>query len=346
MGLFDRFRRRRRTLSSNFSSYRNPRLSTRKPFEPKGEVKARSSGLLQRLIRYFKIALVLALFLGMVYTLFFTDVFEIQKINVTGDSDTLEEQNALNTNLQQYLGKNLLTLNVPQIETDLLKEYPYLQTLDVRRDFFHTLTVVLKTYPSVANVRVDYEDGSQQFFVINEEGYISGTGISNESLLTIVMDVTSTDAQLPSTAETAKETTTESTTSSTGGTPVDSSSTESSAQTPTEEPAPFTSSRFELNEELIPKETLELLLDTSKDFTGKFNMQILEIHYLKQARELHLLTERHFTVWIDLTQDINIQLTKLKKSLTTLNIYEANLDYIDLRISGQNGEKVIYRLNE
>lgn len=334
MGLFDRFKRRRRTLSSNFSSYRNPKISTRKPFEPKGEARPRATGFFAKLVRWLKIAATLTLVIGFFYALFFTDLFEIQKINVTGGSDTLEEQNALNTTLQENLGKNLLTLNVPQIEATLLKDYPYLKTLDVRRDFFHTLTVVLETYPSVANVRVDYEDGSQQFFVINEEGYISGTGISNESLTTIVMDVTSTDATLPDTEEILPPETGDATELTDASEPTDAAEPES------------THHNYELNEELIAKGTLETLLETSKDFTGKFNMQILEIHYLKQARELHLLTERHFNVWIDLTQDINIQLTKLKKSLTSLNIYEANIDYIDLRISGQNGEKVIYRLNE
>lgn len=324
MGLLDRFKRRRKTHSANFSSYRNPRVSTRKPFEPKGEARPRRTGFFARLLRSLKIAAVLSAVIGLFYVLFFTNLFEIQKINVEGSSDTLEEQSALNTTLQENLGKNLLTVNVPQIEAALLEQYPYLQTLDVRRDFFHTLTVVLGTYPSVANVRVDYDDGTQQFFVINEEGYISGTGISDQSLPTIVMDVTSTDATLPGTKTTLP--------------PADAvtESTETVATKPD----------YTLNQELIDKTTLDTLLQTAKDFTGKFNMQIVEIHYLKQARELHLLTERHFSVWLDLTEDINLQLTKLKKSLTSLNIYEANLNYIDLRISGQNGEKVIYRLNE
>jgi len=32
--------------------------------------------------------------------------------------------------------------------------------------------------------------------------------------------------------------------------------------------------------------------------------------------------------------------------MTTINIYDAPIEYIDLRISGQNGEKVIYKLSE
>ena len=34
---------------------------------------------------------------------------------------------------------------------------------------------------------------------------------------------------------------------------------------------------------------------------------------------------------------------KLKKSLVKLDIYTATLEYIDLRIAGTNGDKIIYK---
>ena len=37
------------------------------------------------------------------------------------------------------------------------------------------------------------------------------------------------------------------------------------------------------------------------------------------------------------------QFDKLKKGLPRLNIYEIDLLYIDLRISGINGEKIIFK---
>ncbi len=102
--------------------------------------------------------------------------------------------------------------------------------------------------------------------------------------------------------------------------------------------------KLELNTQLIPQEELQVLLQIAEDFEGKFNMKVLETRYLKCAREVHLLTERNFSVWVDLTQPIENQLSKLKKALTEINIYEDPLLYIDLRISGQSGEKVIYKL--
>lgn len=192
------------------------------------------------------------------------------------------------------------------------------------RDFFHTVTVKLETYTKTANIEVRFEDGTIQYYTVNELGYIASLGQEENELPTIVMDVTSVDLELPT--ETEEE-------------PSDEGITE---EVPTVPEMPS----WAINEELVEKDILESLLQTTLDFEGKFDMQVKEIHYLKQARELHLYTERDFYVWIDLTEDTTLQLTKLKKTLSVLNIYEAPLDYIDLRISGQNGEKVIYKLLE
>jgi hypothetical protein len=177
---------------------------------------------------------------------------------------------------------------------------------------------------------MEFDDGSTEYYVVNEQGYIASIGTTLQDLPLIVMDVTGTDVDLP-VAEVE--------------TPAEETPTEESTEESSEEPAPSTHPS-EINQEILPKETLTTLLETVTSFEGKFNMQILEIRYLKRARELHLYTERLFSVWIDLGQDVNLQLEKLKKSLTEINIYTLPLEYIDLRISGQNGEKVIYKLVE
>ncbi len=78
-------------------------------------------------------------------------------------------------------------------------------------------------------------------------------------------------------------------------------------------------------------------------FTEKFGMKAPTVIYKKTEKEVHLKTERNFLVWIDLTQDIEKQLFKLKRALPKLNIYEESLEYIDLRVSGKTGEKVIFK---
>jgi hypothetical protein len=48
-------------------------------------------------------------------------------------------------------------------------------------------------------------------------------------------------------------------------------------------------------------------------------------------------------VWLDMQKPIEEQLKKLKKALVKLDIYTESLEYIDLRISGTNGDKIIYK---
>ena len=272
-----------------------------------------------RFLWYFKIFAGLAAILGLLYFLFLTSALEIQNIDVKGEADTSQEQTAIKAELQQYLGDNLLMFDVSGQEKALLSKYGYLKTLDIDRDFFHTISVTVETYPPVANVRIEFENNTSQYYVINEHGFIASIGTNLENLPMIVMDVTGTNMDIPMAEESPVE--------------------------PVEAPVEAVDTMpDEINEELIPEDVLKTLLETADSFEGKFDMEVLEIAYLKRARELHLFTERYFSVWIDLTQDVPLQLAKLKKALTEIDIYGAPLEYIDLRISGQNGEKVIYKL--
>lgn len=336
MGLFSVFKRKRRTSLASFTSYKSTRLSSRKPFTPKvraiGAPKDRASRRRSekagRFFWYGKFFLGLVGLLGLLYVLFISAAFEIQSIEVKGEADTAQEQSAIKEELQQYLGDNLLLFDGSSQEKSLLSTYTYLKTLEIDRDFFHTISVTVETYPPVANVRMEFDNGTDQYFVINEHGFIASIGTSLENLPLIVMDVTGTDMDIPQADETSVE---------------ELAVVEEIAVVEEEKPDTMPD---QINEELISQETLTMLLETAENFEGKFDMEILEIYYLKRARELHLYTERYFSVWIDLTQDVSLQLTKLKKALTEIDIYTAPLEYIDLRISGQNGEKVIYKLGE
>ncbi len=314
MGLFSRFRKlkSRRTFKAGFRDYHSGFIQKRTPIKVRSTDSAVAPKLNRReqkqSNRFRRVVGVIALILGIgafIYGLVFTSWFEIRTLDIQGDAQTLNEQAGVQSYLEAYLGDNLIWFSSNKHEQTLLKKYPYLQSVKIRRLPFHTLRAALITFELKANVQMNFEDGQTQFYIVNELGYISSIGNQDESLPTVVMDVTGTDIQLPKEKESA----------------------------------------FKINEELIDPAQLDTLLATKKEFEGKFNMQVLQIQYLKRARELHLLTERQFTVWIDLTQPIDIQLAKMKKAMTKLNIYEAPLQYIDLRISGQNGEKVIYKLN-
>ncbi len=93
----------------------------------------------------------------------------------------------------------------------------------------------------------------------------------------------------------------------------------------------------------LDREKLEYIIKLVALFEEKFGIKVVEAIYLKQAREVHLRTEKDFTVWFDQSKNMLPQIDKLKKALPKLDIYQTPLQYIDLRISGTNAEKVIYK---
>jgi cell division septal protein FtsQ len=98
-----------------------------------------------------------------------------------------------------------------------------------------------------------------------------------------------------------------------------------------------------INNQTLDTAKVDFIVKASTRFTELFDLEIREIIYKKTEREAHLKTERNFLVWLDIEKDLEQQLAKLKTVLPKLNIYNDPLEYIDLRISGVSGEKVIYK---
>lgn len=94
---------------------------------------------------------------------------------------------------------------------------------------------------------------------------------------------------------------------------------------------------------LIETTKLEYILNAVRTFEERFGMRVVEVDYKKTPRELHLLTEKQFVIWLDIQQGLENQFRKLKKALVKLDIYNEPLEYIDLRIAGSNGDKIIYK---
>jgi hypothetical protein len=297
-----------RTLESNFRSYSRTKTSSRQPIK----IKKRGINGQKRPSKYskvffvIKIIAVISIIVVLAYLSLFTKAFEIRNIGVDGKLSTQETQNEIVDYLDDYLGQNLLLFHNDKHKIILENMYPHFKEIKINKKIFHTLQVRIEKYDDKANIQINRPDGTKQFYIANELGLISQIGISSETLPTIIMDVTDTDLELSIEAE----------------------------------------SQIGLHQEIINRDTLNKLIESKNDFEGKFNMQVLEVIYLKRARELHFFTERYFYVWIDIGQDIDLQLSKLKKAMTSINIYDAPIEYIDLRISGQNGEKVIYKLTE
>ena len=100
---------------------------------------------------------------------------------------------------------------------------------------------------------------------------------------------------------------------------------------------------LEVNTNAIEEGKLEYILDAIYEYEELFGMKIIDVEYKKDEREIHLKTEKDFYIWLDTGQSLSLQYKKLKKALPKLNIYNESLVYIDLRVSGVNGEKVIFK---
>jgi len=104
-----------------------------------------------------------------------------------------------------------------------------------------------------------------------------------------------------------------------------------------------TEKELDFNKIIVRKERLDYMLDAMQKYSEKFDMQVIDAEYIQNAKEVHLNTEKGFEVWIDLEGDLDAQLNKLKLSIGEVNIYELDLEYVDLRISGQDVDKIIYK---
>lgn len=94
---------------------------------------------------------------------------------------------------------------------------------------------------------------------------------------------------------------------------------------------------------IIDKEKLAYITGAIKYYTDKFGMKIIETEYKPIPREVYLRTEKFFYIWLDIQKPYEDQLQKLKKALVKIDIYNQPLQYIDLRITGESGEKIIYK---
>lgn len=93
----------------------------------------------------------------------------------------------------------------------------------------------------------------------------------------------------------------------------------------------------------IEADILTKILAAKNTFEQKIKLKITEVRYLSVARELHLVTEKGFVIWLDLGIDIEKQIKKLLDAENKLNFREINYQYFDLRISGATSDRIIFK---
>ncbi len=91
--------------------------------------------------------------------------------------------------------------------------------------------------------------------------------------------------------------------------------------------------------QLITAKHLAAIRESSFYFEALTDLEIISIKYFPMAREAHLLTEKNFSVWLNLTTDTRTQLDKLITAKAELNLAGGKYEYIDLRVRN----KIFYK---
>ena len=144
----------RRSGTGNASRNRAPR---REPYHSSGASRtgARSRRALverqkkkkrRRMISRIGIAVLVLLAIVFAPTIF----FQVSKINVTGDTRYTSEQLIKSTGVKQ--GDNMFFLDTEQIAADLKDEYPYLDTVKLRRKLPSTLQIEVNDRTAVLSI--------------------------------------------------------------------------------------------------------------------------------------------------------------------------------------------------
>jgi len=257
------------------------------------------------------------------YFIWFSGFFKITKIYVQ-----YEEFQNENGDILSYFdgmkGKNYLFTDPTQKNAEIQKAHPELSKLIVQKIFPDTIKISFTEFPITANVESIVNGKSVEKVLINSIGMVIYRDTENPNLPYIKV-ITRNEDNDPTIPETP---------------------TVPAATTPAPiTPAPTTPAVavVEDSSPVISSSNLTYMLNAASSFEERFGMKITEMQLLSQAREFHFKTEKNFEIWLDIQIPFEKQFLKLKKAMTTLDIYKTPLSYIDLRVSGANGEKVIFK---
>lgn len=239
------------------------------------------------------------------YGVFFSGYLNVQKVYIEYD-EFQNENDALLGYFENLKGKNILFIDTEIIKEQIVKEHPELQKLTTKKIFPSTLQVTFSEFPITANIEHIENGKSLGKTIINSIGMPMYIDSENPNLPYIKV-ITKKPENIVVTPD----------------------------MTTATEPAP--------DIPIIKQEHLNYILGATKYYEEKFGMKVVETQFLPYARELHLKTEKYFFIWLDIQVPFEREFLKLKKIMANIDIYKDPLEYIDLRISGTSGEKVIFK---
>ncbi len=91
-----------------------------------------------------------------------------------------------------------------------------------------------------------------------------------------------------------------------------------------------------IGENIIPSDHIKKIQNISEKLLGNFDLAVKDVSYFKKGKEAHFNVFQ-FNLWFDLSQDIETQFNKFKKSLNSIE--KSKVEYFDLRINN----RIIYK---
>ena len=317
---------RRKSKTRAYTRYGRSPLLTNKPGTIRNRKRASIPNVSMPSLKTVKWILVglcaVVIFGAGTYAVGFSSYVKIQKITIQYDEFQGENEQILSY-FEGLKGKNMLFTDTSPIADQIKKDHPELQQITVKKSFPSNIVIHFSEYPIVANIERIVDGKSVGKILINSVGMPAFGNAENPNLPFIKILSHTPKSDIANTV-----------------------STDIPPPTPISgeiAPAPIAPPVIDMTTSVLSPENLNYILKATTYFEEKFGMQIQETQFLIQARELHILTEKNFSIWLDTQTSYERQFLKLKKAMTTLDIYKVPLAYIDLRISGTSGEKVIFK---
>lgn len=249
------------------------------------------------------------------YAVFLSPYFKVSKIFIQYE-EFQDENEELLENFSDFKGKNILFIEPEKRIEKMKKQNPELEKLSVQKILPNTIKISFSKFPIIANIEKIVNGKLIEKMLINSKGMVIYRDTENPNLPYIKIFTKEKIEPVP----------------------IEQSIPEQSAK----ESSPIQHSLLP-NEPAIPGEYLNYTLAAEQNFIERFGMKVFETRFYPQARELHLKTEKNFLIWLDMQTPYERQFLKLKKAMSILAIHTQPLEYVDLRVSGTNGEKVIFK---
>lgn len=327
--IFGRKKPKRLYYPTKSSWYRKPRRtpavrSSRKIFSH--SIRTHFSRLVKDAFLYVVIGFV---FLALLIFLLFSSRFAVSKIEIARDDLNTDSSN-ITTLLADFKGQSIFTVSKSTIRQQIQESYPEFADVVVKKLLPNTLKIELKTHEIVANIRAFYILPKAETPVPAENPEMVELGKALKTAFDLDGKPQTEDREELTPIE-------QKALINRIGQAIFDRAEDLQLITITMDGL---SQPIEDRQIVIPANDMDYILNSIKYLSNIMQMEIASVHYLPNAREVHLKTKNNLMLWLSTEKDYKEQIDKLNTIYKVAELDKEDIAYIDLRIR----EKIIYCL--